>query len=52
MKETKEMNKEEEKKEFTIPEVKSQEITVQNALNSPLCPDDPTDAGVCGLYGG
>ncbi len=38
------------KQEFTIPEVKSQEITVQNALSTPACPDDPFDA-TCGMYG-
>ena len=42
--------KEEKKQEFTRPEVKSQEITVQNALGSPQCPSDPVDAG-CGMYG-
>jgi len=51
MKETKETGeKKEEKAEFTVPRVKSQDITVQNALASPTCPSDPVSTGVCTLY--
>ena len=42
---------ENKKAKFTVPEIKSQEITVQNALaNTPACPSDPID-GSCTMYG-
>ena len=46
--------KEEKKLEFSIPTIKSQTITVQNALNSPICTTNgqvPSVPGACDLYG-
>ena len=50
MNENKQSEQKKEKPIFTTPKIESHEITVQNALNTPVCPQDPETPGDCGLY--